>query len=117
MGLAALKKELREKIISYQYNNAPKEDIWELLDSYDQYLNADSDGNELSEAAFFRGEAAFHMGRYQDTVDALTKSIEIEKTADYSYLEADAYNMLGMLFSFVGYETCLLYTSPSPRDA
>ncbi len=108
MGLAALKKELREKIISYQYNNAPKEDIWELLDSYDQYLNADSDGNELSEAAFFRGEAAFHMGRYQDTVDALTKSIEIEKTADYSYLEADAYNMLGMLFSFVGYETVAL---------
>lgn len=107
MGITALKKDLREKIISYQYNSS-KEDIWEMLDTYDMYLDTSHTSDELSEAAFLRGEAAFHTGRYHDTVKALTKSLGIEKTAEYSYLEADAYNMLGMLFSFVGYETVAL---------
>lgn len=107
MGITALKRELREKIINYQYNLAG-EDIWELLDTYDMYLEESHTSDELAEAAFLRGEAAFHMGRYHDTVKALTRSIAIEKTSDYIYLETDAYNMLGMLFSFVGYETVAL---------
>lgn len=107
MGISALKKDLREKIISYQYNIA-QDDIWELLDTYDMYLESAHTSDELAEAAFLRGDASFHMGRYHDTVKALTKSLGIEKTADYSYLEADAYNMLGMLFAFVGYENVAL---------
>lgn len=107
MGIGALKRDIREKIITYQYN-VTKEDIWELLDTYDMYLETSYTQDELAEAAYLRGEAAFHMGRYHDTVKALTKSLGIEKTAEYSYLEADAYNMLGMLFSFVGYETVAL---------
>lgn len=107
MGIATLKRDLREKIIKYQYNLSG-EDIWELLDLYDMYLEESHTSNELAEAAFLRGEAAFHMGRYDDTVKALTKSITIEKTPEYLYLEADAYNMLGMLFAFVGYEAVAL---------
>lgn len=107
MGIGALKRDLREKIIIYQYNMA-REDIWELLDTYDMYLESAHTSDELAEAAFLRGDAAFHMGRYHDTVKALTKSLGIAKTAEFTYLEADAYNMLGMLFSFVGYENIAL---------
>lgn len=107
MGIATLKRELRERILTYQYH-LPGEGIWELLDTYDRYLEVSHTLSELAEAAFLRGEAAFHSGRYSDTVKALTKCITIEKTPDYLYLEADAYNMLGMLFSFVGYETVAL---------
>lgn len=107
MGTTGLKKDLREKIINYRYDMA-KESIMEMLDTYDRYLEVSGTSDELAEAAFLRGDAAFHMGRYYDTVKALTRSVGIEKTQEYSYLEADAYNMLGMLFSFVGYETVAL---------
>lgn len=107
MGIGELKRDIREKIITYQYHMS-QEDIWELLDTYDQYLESSHTSDELAEAAFLRGDIAFHMGRYHDTVKALTKSLGIEKTPDYAYLEADAYNMLGMLFSFVGYEDIAL---------
>ena len=107
MGIGGLKRDIREKIITYQYQKG-QEDIWELLDSYDRYLEGEHTTDELAEAAFLRGDAAFHMGRYDDTVRALTKSLGIAKSPDYAYLEADACNMLGMLFSFVGYEDVAL---------
>lgn len=107
MGISELKRDIREKIITYQYN-MDQEDIWELLDTYDRYLADAHTTDELAEAAFLRGDAAFHMGRYGDTVKALTRSLGIEKSPEYAYLEADAYNMLGMLFSFVGYEDVAL---------
>lgn len=107
MGIVGQKRELREKIIAYQYH-MDTEDIWELLNAYDSCLEGEYSLDELAEAAFLRGDAAFHMGRYHDTVKALTKSLGIEKTPEYAYLEADAYNMLGMLFAFVGYENVAL---------
>ncbi len=107
MGIGALKQELHEKIVTYRYNMAG-EDIWEMLDTYDRYLENSHTSDELAEAAFLRGEAAFRMGRYHDTVNALTRCLGIETTPEFSYLEADAYNMLGMLFSFVGYEAVAL---------
>lgn len=107
MGSGELKRGIREKIITYQYH-MDGDDIWELLDTYDRYLEDEHTADELAEAAFMRGDVAFHTGRYQDTVKALTKSLGIEKTPEYVYLEADAYNMLGMLFSFAGYESIAL---------
>lgn len=107
MGIGERKRDVRERIIAYRYR-VDHEDIWELLDIYDNYLESEHTENELAEAAFLRGDVAFHMGRYGDTVKALTKCLAIEKTPDYAYLEADAYNMLGMLFSFIGYESIAL---------
>lgn len=116
MGTTGLKKDLREKIINYRYGTA-NDSIMEMLDTYDGCLEVSGTSDELAEAAFLRGDAAFHMGRYYDTVKALTKSVGIEKTQAYSYLESDAYNMLGMLFSFVGYETVALDNYLSAVDS
>lgn len=107
MGIGERKRDIREKIITYS-NHMASQDIWELLDTYDRYLEHSHTSDELAEAAFLRGEAAFHAGRYHDTVKALTKSLGIEKSAEYADLEVDAYNMLGMLFSFTGYEDIAL---------
>lgn len=63
---------------------------------------------EMAEAAFVRGEAAFCKGRYQDTVTELTRCLTMEKNSEYQYIEIEAYNMLGMLFYFSGYETIAL---------
>lgn len=107
MGIGELKRDIRERIVTYQYR-MENEDIWELLDTYDQYLADAHTSDELAEAAFLRGEVAFHMGRYHDTVRAFSRSLGIEKSPEYAYLEANAYNMLGMLFAFVGYEDVAL---------
>ncbi len=103
MENGALKREIRERILDYQYHK-DTENIWELLDAYDKQLAIEHTKDELAEAAFFRGEAAFQNGRYSTAVNALTKCLGIEKTKKYAYLEVQAYNMLGTLLSFVGYE-------------
>lgn len=107
MGTEALKKDLREKIISCQYHKRIQ-GIGNLLDAYDSQLAENGTREELAEAAFFRGEASFWMGRYTDTVEFLTKSIGMKKNREYEYLDIQAYNVLGMVFSFVGYETVAL---------
>lgn len=63
---------------------------------------------EKTEMVFKRGLAAFAKGRYQETIEALTKCLGMEKTEEYQYLETEAYNTLGMLFFFAGYETTAL---------
>ncbi len=104
MESGAAKREIREKILDCRYDR-DGENIWELLDSYDRQLALEHTGDELAEAAYFRGEAAFCGGRYSEAAEALIKSLGIEKTKKYGYLEVQAYNMLGTLFSFAGYET------------
>lgn len=107
MGIWEMKRDIREKIMSYQYNGGT-EDVLELLDTYDRYLSMQGTADELAEAAFFRGDIAFHKGRYQETIEALTNCLGIEKTLNYTYLETESYNLLGMLFSFAGYENVAL---------
>ncbi len=107
MGMSEWKRDARERILNYQYYS-DQEDIWKLLDLYDRYLEEEHTKDELAEAAYLRGDIAFHMGRYADTVKALSASLGIEKSPQFLYLEADAYNLLGMLFSFVGYEDVAL---------
>lgn len=63
---------------------------------------------EMAEALYQRGIASFSKGKYQETIEALTNCLSMEKAEQYEYLEADAYNTLGMLFFFTGYETIAL---------
>ena len=62
MGIGEMKRDIREKIMSYQYSGGT-EDVLELLDTYDRYLSMQGTADELAEAAFFRGDIAFHKGR------------------------------------------------------
>ena len=63
---------------------------------------------EMAEALYQKGMASFAKGKYQETIESLTNCLSMEKTEQYEYLEADAYNTLGMLFFFTGYETIAL---------
>ena len=63
---------------------------------------------QMADAAFERGASAFANGKYQETIDELTRCLSMEKSEEYQHLDADSYNMLGMLFSFSGYETTAL---------
>jgi len=63
---------------------------------------------EMAEVIYQRGVAAFAKGKYQETIDVLTNCLSMEKEDEYRYLDTDAYNTLGMLFFFTGYETTAL---------
>lgn len=63
---------------------------------------------EMADAFYVRGTEAFSKGKYQETIKELTFCLSMEKSDEYQHLEIDAYNMLGMLFSFTGYETTAL---------
>lgn len=63
---------------------------------------------EMADVVYKRGEFAFARGKYQETIKELSDCISMEKSEEYEYLEAGAYNMLGMLFYFTGYETIAL---------
>ena len=63
---------------------------------------------EMADAVFRRGAEAFALGKYQDTIKEMTLCLSMEKAEEYQYLDTDAYNKLGMLFSFSGYETAAL---------
>ena len=54
MGIGEVKRDIREKIISCQYNNS-KEDVWGLLETYDRCLAVQATQDELAEEAFLRG--------------------------------------------------------------
>lgn len=72
---------------------------------------------EMADVIFGRGAAAFEKGRYQETIKELTLCLGMEKTEEYRYLDTDAYNMLGMLFFFSGYETSALDSYLSALEA
>ena len=71
-------------------------------------MNIGAAKKEMADVVFKRGASAFARGRYQDTIKELSRCLSMEKSEDYEHLEVDAYNMLGMLFSFTGYETTAL---------
>ena len=71
-------------------------------------MNMASAKKEMADVAFKRGATAFSRGKYQDAIKELSLCLSIEKDEEYEYLEVDAYNMLGMVFSFAGYETIAL---------
>lgn len=107
MKSSMFQEEILDRIRAYR-NMQIQDELWELLDSYEKYLGMTGTQDELAEIVFYRGEAYFRSGRYTDTVNELMRSLKMEKTKPYLYLEAQAYNILGMLFAFVGYETVAL---------
>ena len=60
-------------------------------------------------AYFLKGEASFRYGIYEETVDNLNKSLIYHTdTEESNKLAVSAYNLLGLMFSFMGYEILAL---------
>jgi len=63
---------------------------------------------EIAEALFRQGTEDFARGKYQAATEAFARCLSIEKDEEEQYLETNAYNMLGMLSFFIGYEAAAL---------
>ena len=42
---------------------------------------------EMAEVLYQRGEMAFAKGKYQETIDVLTKCLSMEKAEEYRYID------------------------------
>lgn len=97
------KQELEAKIIEYRFQPI-KEELFDFFAQYETLCDPKQDQLELSILYFFMGEAYFRLGNYEKTVSNINKSLLVEKPTDKKDFDASAYNILGLMFTFTGYE-------------
>lgn len=97
------KEELKQKIISYRFTSI-KSELFEYLKQYQELCKKDKDEDGLSCAYFYHGEVCFRLGKSEECIFFLNKSLFYPKKKENIYLEASAYNILGLTFTFMGNE-------------
>lgn len=101
------KKELLEKVVAYRFQPI-KDELFDLLQEYEEICKREKDEDGLACVYFYRGEAFFRLGKYDPCITYLNCSLMHRKKEENSYLEAAAYNVLGLMFSLLGYEVVAL---------
>ena len=64
--------------------------------------------DKKAEEYLYQGEKFFQEGRYTQTIDALSACLKCALSEDAGWIECRAYNVLGDLFLFSGYETAAM---------
>lgn len=64
--------------------------------------------DEIAEEYLSRGERFFQEGRYTQTIDALSACLKCSLSEGEGWIACRAYNILGDLFLFSGYETAAM---------
>lgn len=100
------KHELYETIIRNRFS--PIENaLFDIMDEYGSYIES-SDFDGQAELLFYRGEAYFRLGNYEQTVKLLTQCIHIPKSYHAAHIDASSYNILGLMYSYLGQESLAL---------
>lgn len=97
------KEELKQKIISNRFTSIQNE-LFEDLKEYERICREEKDEDGLSCAYFYHGEVCFRLGKSEDCIFFLNKSLLYPKKKENVHLEAAAYNILGLTFTFMGNE-------------
>lgn len=102
------KQQLRETLIEYRFQTIDNS-IFPMLDEFVELCDRDNIEDERALAYFLKGEACFRMGIYEDTVDSLNQCLLYHTDSlEGAKLAMSAYNLLGLMFSFMGYEVLAL---------
>lgn len=102
------KQELKNILMEYRFQPID-ESIFPLLDEFQNCCERDGKEEEIALAYFLRGESCFRMGIYEETVDNLNKCLIYHTDSKEGVkLANSAYNLLGLIFSFMGYEILAL---------
>ena len=64
--------------------------------------------DKKAEEYLYQGESFFQEGRYTQTIDALSACLKSTLSEDAGWIACRAYNILGDLFLFSGYETAAM---------
>lgn len=80
------------------------EKTFQLFQSYGSIIDP-HDPDELSHLLFYEGEAYFRLGDFKEALSRLTRCLQAPKSKELKYLDAQSYNTLGQVYSYLGQET------------
>lgn len=75
-----------------------------LYQSYSALIDQ-HDPDELSYLLFYEGEYFFRLGDLKQSLNHLTRCLQAPKNADLQYLDALSYNIIGLIYSYLGQES------------
>lgn len=101
------KKELKEIIKSHRFSSI-KDELLDYLREYEELCRRDKDEDGLSCAYFYHGEVCFRLGKSDECISYLNRSLLYPKRKENVSLEASAYNILGLMFTSLGNEVVAL---------
>ncbi len=101
--MADEKTSLLEQMERQRFLPITKETL-SLYQSY-QALIDQHDPDELSQLLFYEGEYFFRTGDLNQSLSFLTRCLQAPKSASLHYLDALSYNIIGLIYSYLGQET------------
>ncbi len=93
---------LREKILESRFLPVT-EDLFSLYDEYEALADP-KDPDDLAFLLCYKGEAYFRIGNFEHALSRLTRCIRAPKSSKFSHLDAISHNLVGLIYSFLGYE-------------
>lgn len=97
------KEALKAKMMEYRFRPI-KEELFDFFTRYKDLCDPEKERLELSILYFYMGEAYYRLGDYENTISYMNKCLLVEKPEEKMDFDASAYNILGLIFSFTGYE-------------
>lgn len=80
------------------------EKTFQIFKSYSSAIDS-HDPDELSHLLFYEGDVYFRLGEFRKALSRLTRCLQAPKSRELKYLDAQSYNTLGQLYSYLGQET------------
>lgn len=80
------------------------EDTFTLYQEYSSAIDP-HDPDELSYLLFYEGEYYYRIGDFNKALGYLTRCLQAPKKSALKYLEALSYNIIGLIYSYLGQET------------
>ena len=100
--MADEKAALLEQMERQRFLPITKETL-SLYRSY-QTLIDQHDPDELSQLLFYEGEYFFRTGDFNQSLSFLTRCLQAPKGASLHYLDVLSYNLIGLIYSYLGQE-------------
>lgn len=96
------KTELIQKMEEHRFLPITQETL-SLYRVYDSLIDH-HDPDELSYLHFYEGEYFFRIGDFRHALNFLTRCIHAPKSTDLKYLDASSYNLIGLIYNYLGQE-------------
>lgn len=96
------KTDLIQKMEQQRFLPISKETI-SLYRVYESMIDL-HDPDELSYLHFYKGEYFFRIGDLRQSLKLLTRCVHAPKSASLKYLDALAYNIIGLIYNYLGQE-------------
>lgn len=82
-------------------------ETFQLYEAYSDMIDTHNP-DELSYLLFYRGEYYFRIGNFNESLSHLSRLLQAPKCADLKYLDTLSYNIIGLIYAYLGQENIAL---------